>query len=412
MFHTARKNGLRLAAAAILATAGALASAAPADASSTTLCTSTSYSCDHTGFVGQSTWGFPLGHHCTNYVAWRLSRNGVSNPGYRLGNADTWAPNAAAHGVRVDQVPAVGAVAHWRAGVGGAGSYGHVAYVEEVGAGYIVVAEDNTAAGPLRVRRITTGGGWPSTFIHFKDRASGGVGDAVFDGTDQLRPGARLLPHHYLLSTDGRFVLNLQPDGNLVVYGMGYRALWSSGTTGRAIAYAATNSDGNVVLVGPDGTVVWRSGTGGRGPSALVMQSDGNAVVYGAAGATWSTRTSGYGVLAYSGSDRLCGKLRPGWFLRSTDKRYTLVLQPDGNLVLQGPGGTALWSSATTGRPVTELVMQGDGNLVLYGPGGAVWNSATAGRGSSMLLLQNDGNLVVYRSTGAATWSTGTTGRL
>jgi len=61
-------------------------------------------------------------------------------------------------------------VAQYDFGSAWAPQYGHVAYVQEVGAGYIVVGEDNYPSGPLDVRRINAGGSdWPSNFIHFKD---------------------------------------------------------------------------------------------------------------------------------------------------------------------------------------------------------------------------------------------------
>ena len=61
--------------------------------------------------------------------------------------------------------------------------------------------------------------------------------------------------------------------------------------------------------------------------------------------------------------------LAAGASISSTDGRYSLVYQGDGNLVLYGPAG-AMWASNTDGKPVGSVIMQGDGNLVIYGPGG------------------------------------------
>jgi surface antigen len=73
-----------------------------------------------------------------------LIRNGV-DAGYLRGNgmAYQWASQAQAHGVPVDGTPAEGAIAWWGAVAGGTSSSGHVAYVEDLGNGYIVVSEDN-----------------------------------------------------------------------------------------------------------------------------------------------------------------------------------------------------------------------------------------------------------------------------
>ena len=136
-------------------------------------CYSTGYACDHTGYSGQTTWGFVGPHNCTAYAAWRLARNGVPPPRYRLGNAATWAAQAKRHGEPVDRTPAVGAIAQWNAGTAHARSqFGHVGYVQEVGPGYIVVVSDNfplTVAGHMDTYRIPVGHShWPSNFIHFK----------------------------------------------------------------------------------------------------------------------------------------------------------------------------------------------------------------------------------------------------
>ncbi|WP_198029012.1 hypothetical protein [Actinoplanes sp. N902-109] len=96
--------------------------------------------------------------------------------------------------------------------------------------------------------------------------------------------------------------------------------------------------------------------------------------------------------------------------LRSSDGRFQLWLQGDGNLVLY-LGSTVLWKVVNL-KGVT-LTNRTDGNLVLLNSAGAVvWSSGTATSGQSDLNLQNDGNLVLYpRSTPAkASWSTGTWG--
>jgi len=99
--------------------------------------------------------------------------------------------------------------------------------------------------------------------------------------------------------------------------------------------------------------------------------------------------------------------LRKREYLTSTNGRYRLVLQNDGNLVLYGPGNRPLWSSNTQGKTIEKCVMQGDGNLVLYFYGGQpAWASNTSGRPESYLVLQNDGNIVIYEPV--AVWSSNT----
>jgi hypothetical protein len=100
--------------------------------------------------------------------------------------------------------------------------------------------------------------------------------------------------------------------------------------------------------------------------------------------------------------------LSPNKSIISQDGRFTLILQSDGNLVLYWTGGTAIWSTSTVGRAVTNLFMQdSDGNLVINGPDGPVWASNTVGHPGAFLIVQNDGNAVVYEG-GTPLWATNT----
>ncbi|MCX4976261.1 hypothetical protein [Streptomyces sp. NBC_00620] len=235
-------------------------------------------------------------------------------------------------------------------------------------------------------------------------------------GRDVLTPGQKMYPNQYLTSIDGRFVLALQGDGNLVAYGPGYVPIWSSGTSGRSVDCLLAQADGNVVLYGKNGVgPIWATNTSSSGGASLKMQEDGNLVAYNSnAGAMWSTGT-GQGTTggSYIGSAQLTDNqwLRPGQYMRSADFRYTLFMQSDGNLVLWAPGKRVIWSTGTGGRSGVEgLLQQGDANLVLYAHG-AIWSTGLGGPGPHKLLLQNDGNLVVYGSNGGI-WSTGTANRI
>ncbi len=84
--------------------------------------------------------------------------------------------------------------------------------------------------------------------------------------------------------------------------------------------------DGNVVLYNnATGRALWASGTQGRATSTLVMQGDGNLVLYNGAYAVWNTRTQGNPVSA-------------------------TVVQDDGNVVLYGANWKVLWKTGTAGR--------------------------------------------------------------
>jgi len=189
-----RKGALpRLRHAAIIALAGgtlaaaaatpALAAAPDTAAYSTTVCAGWS-ACDAAGHSshgygaheGSMFWRMYPGNNCTNYVAYAESAAfGVAAPPYLLGDAGQWAASAGAHGVSVNGVPSVGAVAQWGDGAPGMGGLGHVAVVEQVGPhdSYIVISQQAIGSDPdgydwTRINAGATGWEeWPDHFIHF-----------------------------------------------------------------------------------------------------------------------------------------------------------------------------------------------------------------------------------------------------
>lgn len=84
--------------------------------------------------------------------------------------------------------------------------------------------------------------------------------------------------------------------------------------------------------------------------------------------------------------------------LYSTNNRYLITFQSDGNLVEYDQSSSplkAIWSTGTAGHPYAYLDLQPDENLVIYNDNGAVlW--ATNAHNVSDYTLQNDGNFVGY----------------
>ncbi len=111
-----------------------------------------------------------------------------------------------------------------------------------------------------------------------------------------LLAGQGLRPGQMWSSCDGRFLLDMQTDGNLVWYmttPTPWKVLWSSGSyhkgNGYQADFAIMQGDGNFVVYAPTGPV-WATGTysGGR----LALQNDGNLVVYNSSGrAVWASNT-------------------------------------------------------------------------------------------------------------------------
>ncbi len=180
----------------LLASGVGLVALSPASASTYLLCRGYN-ACrlagyPHAGYKAASAdmwWNMLPGHNCTNYAAYRMVRSGMSNvrpwaTGSGTGTAMRWGEYKA--GI-TDATPRVGAVAWWKANVPGAGSSGHVAYVEQVlSPGEIIVSEDNWG-GDFQWRRITRSGtGWPSGFIHFNDVRLRSTALPVVSGTPRV----------------------------------------------------------------------------------------------------------------------------------------------------------------------------------------------------------------------------------
>lgn len=350
----------------------------------------------------QSLYGYSY-RNCTDYVAWKLRSLGVPDSRTRgLGNADTWLANATARGLEVSERPSVGTVAV---------STNHVAYVEAVDGNQITVSEYNYATKGSFSKR--TGALRFKGYINFGASGSSAVfGETGYRG-DQLGTNQTLHAGQYLLSPDVRFMLVLQTDGNLVLYGPGRRALWATNTTGSGAQYLIPQGDGNLVLYTAQWKPVWASWTVGHTNVSLHMQADGHLVLYRPDRAVWWSSTVQGGGMAYLGTDRLGpgNVLQRNQYIRSSDRRRILVLQPDGNLVLYGPGQNPIWHTSTHGKGGAYLVVQGDGNLVLYdAQWRPLWWTGVTHNPASTLVLQEDGNLVLY-VPGRAVWASWTVGR-
>jgi hypothetical protein len=86
-----------------------------------------------------------------------------------------------------------------------------------------------------------------------------------------------------VLSCDGRFLLVMQTDGNLVLYQNGVGHLWATNTNGRADnPNTAMLAFGGRLLVKSGLNEVWSSGS--TGGDHLLVQDDGNVVVYAGPG--------------------------------------------------------------------------------------------------------------------------------
>ena len=217
-------------------------------------------------------------------------------------------------------------------------------------------------------------------------------------GPGVLDPGQGLNLSNAVKSHDGRFSFALEANGDLVLKDDANRRLWSAGTAGRGHV-AFMQPDGNLVVYDSNKNWVWRSQTDNHPGAHLVVEDHGNAVIFDVDGnRIWQTHTLGDVQILLSA----------GASVSSPDKRYMLVMQGDGNLVLY-QGSHPLWASKTVGKGGTMAAMQTDGNLVIYNNDyGPVWASRTPGQSNAQLVVQNDGNAVIYDQNHRPVWATNT----
>jgi len=100
-----------------------------------------------------------------------------------------------------------------------------------------------------------------------------------------LASGSSLAAGQSITSDNGRYKLELQADGNLVLSGP-TGVGWSSDTAGKGGTHADMQADGNFVLYTADNGVVWRTDTADKPGAHLVLQDDRNIVIYAADGTT------------------------------------------------------------------------------------------------------------------------------
>lgn len=216
-----------------------------------------------------------------------------------------------------------------------------------------------------------------------------------------LRPGERQT------SCDGRFILTLQSDGDLVLSRADAGVLWSSRSAGCHARYLVMRPEGMLAVVDDVDRTVWQSHPFGIAGSYARLQDDGDLGVFDPGGRPlWHTGTVQWPV----DPPASCGTLRGGeglvlgQQLTSCDGQVRLALSLDGDLTLQ-VGERIAFHTDTAGRDGRYLRFEEDAELVLYDARGAlVWTSAVRGFVDARAVLA-EGMLAIVASSGEILWS-------
>jgi surface antigen len=316
-----------------------------------------------------SYWSQYVGHNCTNYVAYRMIKNGMpaARPASLSGNASNWGPSFP---METTANPAVGAIAWWDTSFSASG---HVAYVEKVvSPTEIIISEDNWG-GDFRWRRITLGGGlWPKGFIHLKDQ---GPTVAAPAQTFQLAKPARILDTRTglgaakaVVAAGGAVTLQVSGRAGLPATGVGAVLVNVNAMTPAAAGYLTVHASGT-------------------------PQPGSRELSYGAGGTVTKL------VLARVGTD---GKIRIYTSARTDLSADIVGWSPTGGYVSGGAPVRVLDTRTGLAVPKARLAAGGTLNLVVTGKAGV----PTTGAGSVLLDVSASG-----ASAGGwlTTWSKGAT---
>ncbi len=334
--------------------------------------------------AGTSYWTMYAGNNCTNYVAYVESTvYGVPTPTYNLGDGGAWAAAAARHGVRVDRVPSVGAVAVWFGGSSGIPWPGHVAVVEDVGPRdrYVDISQQHMSGDPdgfdwTRIYRNAAENEWqqwPNRFVHFRG-GPGSLVDGVHLGVASPPPNA-IVSADGVLATPGRTSSSTRarigrdsspsitalPRGFEVAYPTAQRELAASGVDGdhryRVRVRTGTNPSITAVL---------------HGFEVALQATSGHLVTIGAAGThTWSAR------------------MRPG-----TSPSVTPLFGGGYEVAVQSSAGT-LETMGTDGRRRWRIGLR---------PGTSPSITALFGGGYEVAVQSRAGRLVTVGAAGSRLW--------
>ena len=111
-----------------------------------------------------------------------------------------------------------------------------------------------------------------------------------------------------ILFTSNGYELELQTDGNLVLYNDDNDVTWETNTADIGIAPydLKLRSDGVLVLLDSLKTILWSSGrTKGIGPYELELHRNGNIVIYDSLNRIiWNSKQEGFTIMSSSHSDK------------------------------------------------------------------------------------------------------------
>ncbi len=211
-----------------------------------------------------------------------------------------------------------------------------------------------------------------------------------------LRSGTVLASGDTRLSANRQFALTMKANGQLTYAEVGGPTLWVRPARSSPGATAQI-ANGMLSVMGTSGQSLWSAGI--AGPDAdLELESNGALALVRGTSILWTSHSRLTAM-------RPGTVLLPGWYVSSPNLRCRLAMTATGALRLVSADHQTLWwndAKAPNGRSVLAR----SGNLVtLTTSGAAAWSSATSGHSNDILVVTNAGTLRLV-GPGGVTWAT------
>lgn len=224
----------------------------------------------------------------------------------------------------------------------------------------------------------------------------------------QLAVGEVLNPDETITSPNGRYVLYLHANGNMIETAEKKRTIWDSGSGGDYRAKLIMQDDGNLVISDANSKSRWHSGSFGKGnrSSIFKIQNDGNAVVVSDGNVIWASNAYETELSSLEVGQSMSGST----ILISPNRKVYLKVDGDRNDLNLFQDGKRIWHQHEILSNV--LKMNRDDNITLHWTSRieeARWSSGIRRpnpTGNAALLVQDNGVAVIKTKAGQVLWST------
>ncbi|MFK7972526.1 MAG: RICIN domain-containing protein [Bacteroidia bacterium] len=282
-----------------------------------------------------------------------------------------------------------------------------------------VVTKKRTTAIELAKAGSAPGQYWSITVIPSTKSLRAGTTSLSLSAGQVMERGSRIM------SSNRRYSLRFQSDGNLVFFDQNGRSLWDAGTSQKG-DICVLQLDGNLVVYDRENHPVWSSETMGYFDGKYALK-EWKPVKLEVSNSGVCALRSVTNRVAWSRSEKTISKslsmletgqtMRRGSRITNSSGSHTLMFQPDGNLAFYGPDDRQIWEAKTTGRGEI-CTLQDDGNLVVYDKANApAWSSETMGYFNRKfateewkpvkLQISNSGVCALRSITNRTAWSIG-----